>query len=139
MRTYARIPTTISPGVKKLVWYTITTDANGFNDGVYFATLCQNLLLNLLESPFYGQNGIPAQQSVIQQVAPDLYVQLIQKQFAPYFVSLTITKVQNTFNPTYNVRVVTHTGAVIGATVQKVIATQTGEIVYTQGDQPIAV
>lgn len=77
---------------------------------VWLTTLVQTLLLNLGESPFYAQYGIPAQQSVMQQVFPDYYVALTQQAFAPYFASLLITKVSGTSAPTYQVNVTTHQG-----------------------------
>lgn len=111
MRTYVRLPYPPAPGPRK--WYIVTTDATGSNDAVWFVTLINNILLFLLESPFYGQNGAPYQQSVIQQVAPDYYVQLTQQRFAPYFIALTITRVPNTIDPTYKVRAVFHNGSQI--------------------------
>lgn len=98
-------------------WVEIQTDANGYNDYVWVTTLIQNLKLNLGESPFYGQNGIPAQRAVIQQIFPDFYVQQIQQQFAQHFASLQITKVAGTTTPTYNVAIVTNLGATVNATI----------------------
>lgn len=109
MRTYGRL--TNSDGSKS--WIEVDTDANGFNDNVYLTTLCQTLKLNLGESPFYSNYGIPAQQSVIQQVFPDFYVALTQQQFAPYFASLIIQRVQASFPPVYNVTARCHSGAVL--------------------------
>ena len=98
-------------------WQQVNTDANGNNDLVWVTTLCQVLLLNLQESPFYASYGLPAQQSVIQQVFPDYYVAVTQQIFAPYFASLLITKQTGTATPTYNVSVTTHQGVKINATV----------------------
>jgi hypothetical protein len=111
MRTYGRVPT--QTGLK---WQEVTTDANGNNDLVYVTTLCQVLLLNLGESPFYATYGIPAQQSVLQQVFPDYYVALTQQLFAPYFASLLISRT-NTRPPTYQVNVTTHQGVKLNASV----------------------
>lgn len=113
MRTYGR--TTNPDGSKK--WVEITTDANGFNDAVYLTTLCQVLKLNLGESPFYANYGIPFKPTIVQQVQPDYYVAKTQQQFAQYFASLIIAKV-GTNPPTYNVSVTTHQGVKISATVQ---------------------
>ena len=102
------------------VWQEVTTDQNGFNDEVYLVTLCQNLRLNIGESPFYAQNGIPAQKSVISQIYPNFYVQRIQQQFSKYFASLLIAKPTASFqnpDPVYTVNVLTHQGAKISATV----------------------
>ncbi|SAK53647.1 hypothetical protein AWB78_01346 [Caballeronia calidae] len=98
-------------------WVLVQTDANGYNDNVYLTALCQVLKLNLGESPFYANYGIPAQQTVITQVFPDFYVMQVQQQFASYFASLTIMRVQNVSSPTYNVTVVTHSGAILTRTV----------------------
>ena len=116
MRTWGRIYDQFGQNPQ---WVEVVTDANGFNDYVYATTLIQNLLLNLGESPFYGQNGIPAQRSVIQQIFPDFYVNQIQQQFAQFFASLNITKVQGTPTPTYNVAIVTNQGATINTQVAK--------------------
>ncbi len=93
-------------------WVEVSTDANGYNDAVYLTTLIQCLKLNLGESPFFANYGIPAQQSVMTQIFPDFYTYQTQSQFAQYFVSLTVQKVQAS-TPTYDITAVTHTGAVI--------------------------
>jgi hypothetical protein len=112
IRVYGRIPN----GSGGLSWVVIQTDANGNSDLVYVTALCQVLLLNLLESPFWGSSGIPAQQAVNQQIAPDYYVSLIQQQYSQYFASLQITKQVNP-TPTYQVFIITHQGTVISASV----------------------
>jgi hypothetical protein len=84
---------------------------------IWLATLTQTLRLNTNESPFYSNYGIPAQRSVRTQIAPDLALNTIQNQFAPYFASLAITKQQNATNPTYNVSAVFLNGTVIQNTV----------------------
>jgi hypothetical protein len=83
----------------------IQSDASGNFEYGYLTTLIQVLKLNLGESPFYANQGIPAWRSVVQQIFPDFYVTLTQQNFAPYFASLQISKVQST-TPTYNVSVV---------------------------------
>lgn len=97
-------------------WEMVETDANGFSDGVMITTLCQVLQLNLGESPFYAQYGIPAVQSVRQQLPPDFQIALTQQQFAPYFASLIIAK-RETPTPTYDISIITHQGATITRTV----------------------
>lgn len=74
-------------------------------------------MLNLGESVFFGNYGIPEQQSVVTQVFPDYYMSLIQQQFAQYFASLTIERVQGSFPPAYNVRAVCHNGAILPVSV----------------------
>jgi hypothetical protein len=103
-------------------WQEVTTDANGYNDAVYVTALCQVLQLQTGESPFYSQYGIPAQQSIAQQVFPDYNVFFIQQQYARYFASLKITKVNqnNQYGvpePVYNVNVITQQGSIINLTV----------------------
>jgi hypothetical protein len=103
-------------------WIEVDTDTNGFNDAVMLTTLAQVLLLNRGESPFYGDYGIPAQQSVITDIVPDYYVTLTQQQFAPFFASLIITRRPNsgtgpTNPPVYDVNVITNSGAILADSV----------------------
>ena len=112
MRTYGRIPN----GAGGLTWVEVTTDANGYNDDVYLTTLCQVLSLFLNESPFYANYGIPAQQSVMQQIMPDFYASMTQQQFAQFFASLAIARVSAN-PPTYQVNVLTNSGAILTRTV----------------------
>jgi len=112
MRTYGRIPN----GSGGLQWVKVQTDSSGFNDLVWATTLCQVLLLNLGESPFYATYGIPAQQSVLQQVFPDYYVSLTQQAFSQYFAALMISRTGTT-PPTYQVTALTHQGVVLNASV----------------------
>jgi hypothetical protein len=112
MRTYGR--TTDEYGNK--TWVVVTTDANGFNDQVYITTLIQCLLLNLGESPFYANYGIPGQQSLITQVMPDYYVLQTQSQFSPYFASLQVAKL-NSADPTYQINIITNSGSKVDETV----------------------
>lgn len=113
MRTYGRI--TNADGSK--TWVQVSTDANGFNDSLYLTTLAQVLKLNLGESPFYADYGIPQYQTVITQVYPDHYVMQTQTQFAPYFSSLVIQRQSGTFDPVYNVSAIGHSGAILNATI----------------------
>lgn len=109
MRTYGRIPVDpLRPDLGKQ-WVEVDTDALGFNDAVYITTLIQVLKLNINESPFYANYGIPAKDSVLQQIAPDLYVTQTQQRFAVYFAALIISK-RATTTPTYDISVVTHQG-----------------------------
>ena len=105
-----------SSGAPGTVWFTIETDANGSNDLVYATALAQVLLLNLNESPFYAASGLPQQQSVMQQTAPDYYVTLTQQQYSQYFASLSVTKTARTAeNPTpaYQITALTNQGTII--------------------------
>ena len=111
MRTYGRI---YDRNGKNPKWVQISTDANGFNDYVYITTLIQVLKLNLGESPFWANYGIPAKNAVLQQIAPDFYAIKTQQQFSGYFANLIITPIKivtNPSNPTYQVNITTHSGA----------------------------
>lgn len=88
MRTYGRTQDVLT-GKKK--WWIVTTDINGFNDSVWLTDLAQVLKLNLGESPFFANFGIPAHASVMTQVFPDFYLSRTQQQFASHFASLIIT------------------------------------------------
>lgn len=115
MRVYGRI--TNGDGSK--TWVVVQTDqATGSNAWIYVTALCQALLLNLNESPFYSQFGIPAQQSVQMQVAPDLYVTRIQQYFSQFFASLIVAKDPAASVPTYNVRATLPDGTPVSVTVQ---------------------
>jgi hypothetical protein len=101
MRTWGRIPNPYPPsGVEdtseisypNAVWIEVATTADGDNDYVYITALIQTLKLNLNESPFYAQFGIPAADCVMQQVQPDYYVSFIQAYYSQFFASLIIAK-----------------------------------------------
>lgn len=110
MRTYGRVTDVLT---KKKTWIVVETDARGFDDYVWATTLCQCLKLNLGESPFYADYGIPAHPSVVTQVQPDFYVARTQRQFASRFASLIIAKTSTSPNPpVYRVNVITRFGTV---------------------------
>lgn len=116
MRTYGRVrdPVTqefVPDPVTGMIWRLVETDANGFNDAVWLTTLCQVLLLNLNESPFFANYGLPDEQAMIQQVAPDFYVTRTQQLFAQYFASLIIARDPAAAEPTYKVSVITNQGS----------------------------
>jgi hypothetical protein len=112
MRTYGRIiPDIRYP--KQLKWIEIDTDVNGSNDYVYVTAIIQVLKLNLGESPFYGNWGIPARGSVHSQIPPDYFVARTAQQFAGIFASLIITPTPTPGNPqipTYSVNIINHVG-----------------------------
>lgn len=97
-------------------WQKVETDARGHNDIVYVTTLAQVLLLSLGESPFHANYGIPAAQSVQQQIHPDFYVAFTQQRFAKYFASLTISK-RPGITPIYDIRVITNSGVRLNVSV----------------------
>tara|TARA_B100001105_G_scaffold243814_1_gene225072 strand:+ start:217 stop:558 length:342 start_codon:yes stop_codon:yes gene_type:complete len=111
MRTYGRknengVPT----------WVEVSSDPIDGDDYVWITTLIQTLKLNINESPFFSNYGIPAQPSVVQQVFPDFYVAQTQTQFARHFASLIVSKLDAP-SPTYQVNVTTHQGTRITAQV----------------------
>lgn len=114
MRTYGRT-TDVETGEK--TWEVVTTDANGLNDMVWLSTLAQVCKLNLGESPFYADWGIPAQPSVMTQIYPDFYVTLTQQRFASHFMSLLLYKLDDAWDetgrpaPHYRFEVLTNSGA----------------------------
>jgi hypothetical protein len=138
MRTYGRVVTNFPPdGIGEFaigqtqvggtqqtyVWQEVQTDPSGANDYVFLTGLIQELKLNLGESPFWGNRGIPAGPSVIQQVAPDYYVMLFQQRYAPQFLNLTIVRVPGGVDangkpaPTYRINATTHAGVQLEAEV----------------------
>jgi hypothetical protein len=115
MRTYGRI--TNPDGTKK--WVVVETDPiTGSNSWVYVTALAQVLQGNLGESPFYADFGLPAEQSIMQQIAPDYYVQRTQSQFAQFFASLTLSKDPAADQPTYNINALLLEGTPASVTVQ---------------------
>lgn len=98
-------------------WNVVQTDASGNNEYVYVTWLIQVIKLVLGESPFYANYGIPAIQSVIQQIFPDFYMTQIQQQFQQYFTSLIISSVPNVTTPTYNVNILLFSGTTIQTTI----------------------
>ena len=113
MRTYGRIKN--SDGTRE--WVEIQQSSSGNFEYGFVTTLIQCLKLNLGESPFYANYGIPAQRSVITQIYPDFYVTQTQQQFSPYFASLLVSKQPGTIDPTYNVDVTFTNGTKVQQTV----------------------
>lgn len=110
MRTWGRI-NNVGPWIK-----VDTDDHQGNDDHVWITTLAQVLLLTLGESPFHANYGIPAVQSVLQQIHPDFYVAITQRQFSRYFASLIISK-RPGITPIYDIRIVTKEGVRLNAQV----------------------
>lgn len=98
------------------IWTLVPTDANGYNDAVWITTLIQCLKLGLQEDPFFANYGIPAQQSVLTQIFPDYNTYQTQALFKQYFVYLSVKKVPSP-TPTYDITAVTHSGALIEASI----------------------
>jgi hypothetical protein len=88
MRTYGRTQDVLY-GTKK--WWVVVTDGEGFNDSVYLTALAQVIKLNLGESPFFADWGIPAHESVVTQIYPNFFLSRIQQQFSNFFASLILT------------------------------------------------
>lgn len=99
-------------------WVKVESDPmTGDDSWVFVTALCQVLLLNLNESPFYVNWGIPAKPTVVQQVQPDYYVSRVQAQFAPQFANLVVAKTGSN-PPSYRINVTTRQGAKASVTVQ---------------------
>lgn len=112
LRTYGMVPQEAGG----YTWVEVTTDVNGDNSAVYLTTLCQVLLLDRGESPFYGNYGVPSLEALQKQVPPDIYVAQTQAQFAPFFAALTISRASAADgSPVYNIAAVTFSGAILTA------------------------
>lgn len=120
MRTYGRVTNEFG----NLVWVLVETDAGGRDDLVWATTVIQTLKLNLGESPFYANYGIPAHTSLVQQIAPDYYAVFTQQQYAQYFGSLIISRDQNARVPTYNLNITTNQGVQLTPAIQRSSAPQ---------------
>lgn len=103
-----------------VTWQQVTTDAAGLDDLVNIVWLQQVLKLNLGESPFFADWGIPAHVTVVTQVYPSYYVNLTQQRFARLFASLVVSRQTGVPAPpraapppTYRVNITTHRGAVL--------------------------
>jgi hypothetical protein len=110
MRVYGR---TLPDEFGNRTWVEVSTNPKGYNDDVYVTALIQCLKLNLGESPFYANFGIPAKSSVQQQIAPDYAAAFTQAYYSQFFASLIISKRADSGNPvtpTYNLSVVRHDG-----------------------------
>lgn len=64
------------------------------------------------ESPFFAENGIPANGSVIQQILPTFYVNRLQQQFSQYFSSLQLALTESD-PPAYTISAITNSGSKI--------------------------
>lgn len=132
MRTYGRVPVFVAgtktpvidtdTGLPRMQWVEVDTTPQGYDDYIYITTLCQVLKLNLGESPFYGNFGIPAKASLVQQIAPDYYVMRTQQQFAGRFANLLISRSKAPVGypidtPTYLVAATTQQGFKLDALV----------------------
>ncbi|WP_336240434.1 hypothetical protein [Citrobacter werkmanii] len=106
MRTWGRV----IDGNGKKKWVAVEADESGDFSYGWVTTLIQTLKLNLGESPFYAQYGIPAQQSVVTQIYPDFYASMVQQQFAHYFAYLSVSRVAGEDNPTYDIQAVFFNG-----------------------------
>lgn len=108
LRTYGRVPDPVTGLTTK--WVQVNPDPQGNPGSVYLTALIQTLKLNLGESPFYGDWGIPAHESVVTQIYPDYYVTLTQQRYLSQFMSLVVVK-QPVTTPTYDVAVQFKSGA----------------------------
>jgi hypothetical protein len=109
MRTWGRPK---NPDGTNGPWTLVQTEANGRNDHVMLTALAQVLLLNMGESPFWADWGIPAKYSVISQLFPDYSVTLTQQRFASSFAALLVAR-EDDPTPTYNITATTNVGVVL--------------------------
>lgn len=84
---------------------------------VWLATLVQTLRLGQGESPFFANYGLPAQQSVAAQIAPDAAVARTQSQYIGFFASLVISAIPDATQPTYRVQAIMKNGQAINSEV----------------------
>ncbi|MXV44309.1 hypothetical protein GS501_04520 [Saccharibacter sp. 17.LH.SD] len=75
-------------------------------DQAIIAWLQNALLLQLGESPFWVDWGIPITQTLLTQVWPDYYTTMTQQRFAGYFASLTIIREPQSDNPAYRINAI---------------------------------
>lgn len=94
---------------KNRKWIVVQTDENGRNDMVRLTWLIQVLKLWTNESPFYADWGIPARNSIQQQLFPDYSVSIVQSRFSQYFASLIVAR-EDLPTPTYRINVTTSYG-----------------------------
>lgn len=113
MRTYGRQKQ--PDGTLK--WVMVETTPDGNNDLIWIITLAQVLKLNLNESPFYANYGIPDKPSVLTQVFPDFYAAVTQRQFSQYFASLILYRIAGP-TPEYVMNVTTNSGEKLDVNVE---------------------
>ena len=109
MRVWGRI--TNADGSR--TWVEVSTGPDGLNQEVFITWLAQVLQLNLGESPFWADWGIPQYQTIMTQLFPTYYVMETQMRFQGMFAGLQVVPVAGTVDPTYNVNVLTKAGATI--------------------------
>ncbi|UMM63143.1 hypothetical protein [Aristophania vespae] len=73
-----------SDGTRK--WVAVT------GNQAIIAWLQNNLLLQLGESPFYADKGLPVTQSLISRIWPDYYLNQLQEFFRDYVSTIQITR-----------------------------------------------
>lgn len=110
MRVYGRVPVDIAVPNGPKRWVVVETTEEGLNDGVHITAMAQTFKLNLNESPFWANFGIPAHESVMQQIWPDFYVTFIQQYYSQFFTSLIVTPQRAEREPHYLASVTTHQG-----------------------------
>lgn len=137
VKAYGGLATAL--GVPSGTWAGVQTAPNGDNSYVMLIALLQVLKLNLNESPFYANSGVPAQQAVQQQAPPDYYVNQVQQQYSQYFTSLVITKTADN-PPTYAVAVVLFPSAMLSLVPGSGTGPPSGTgVLATTGGSPITI
>lgn len=82
------------------------------NDQGNIAWLQNSLLLQLGESPFWADWGIPVQQTLVSRVWPDYYLNMTQQRFRDVFPTLQITRRDggNGADPVYDISIILNDG-----------------------------
>ncbi len=76
----------------KQTWVKVSADDQGFSDYVYITAFLQCVKLNLAESPFWANFGLPAHASIAQQLPPDFNMNFIAQFFRQFFASVIVTR-----------------------------------------------
>jgi hypothetical protein len=79
---------------------------------VWATTFIHTLKLNLGESPFFANYGLPSQESVMTQIAPDFFIEHTRQQYSDKFAILKMTT-KAAINPTYDAFIMTKQGKTI--------------------------
>lgn len=118
MRVYGRVPVDFRDPKGPLKWVVVETTKEGLNDDVYITAMAQTIKLNVNESPFFGNFGLPAHQSVMMQLMPDFFIIQIQQFYLQFFASLLVSRIpdpeisrdKNVQAPIYRFSVITNLG-----------------------------
>lgn len=82
------------------------------NDQGNIAWLQNALLLQLGESPFWTDWGLPVSKTLVSQIWPDYYLNMTQQRFRDVFPTLQVTRqrVDGQSDPVYSIRAILSDG-----------------------------